>query len=778
MGWELSPQEDSARNRLGARWAAAWLVLGLAWGSCLGCQLRDANRFAACAADDCFTAVATQIEYPEVSPCTPASDGWASVAPLTVSNSDEITYWDLSLEEAVQIGMAQSKVIRDLGGALLRSPDNLASYWDAAVTETDPRLGVDAALSAFDAEFSASVFGEKNDKAVNNEFFGGGTRILQQDAAVVQAQLSKQAATGTQFIFRHNVDYDSNNAPSNRFRSVWNTNFETELRHPLLQGSGVEFNRIAGPNQVPGVYNGVLLARLNTDIELADFEAAVRDLVSNIENAYWDLYFAYRDLDAKIAARDASLETWRSIHALYKAERRGGEAEKEAQAREQFYRFQEEVQNALSGRLIDGTRTGNGSSGGTFRGSGGVQVAERRFRMLLGLPPSDGRLIRPANEPVTAPVHFDWSQITQESLVRRVELRRQRWQTRRQELQWIASKNHLLPRLDAIGRYRWRGFGDDLLDADPDPRPRFDNAYRDLTSGDFQEWQLGLELTVPLGYRRAFAGVRNAELALARSRAILREQEHAVLHEVAGAVAELDRAFQVAQTTANRLQAAREQLAAVRAAYEADKAPLDLLLEAQRRLADAESRHYRDLSEYAVALKNVHYAKGTLLAYDGILLSEDGWCPVAYDDAAERERRRGKPRPLNYASAQAPRVSSGAYDQQPTAIPLVEPAAPIRMPADLLPGETPPRGPEPSSMDPLPSAPAPGEPFPVPRSDDGVAPASTATPGAVLTTAPRVPSEPIEGPLEVSQLRPVLLPSVAAPNETKPHNPFRSGQPR
>ena len=35
---------------------------------------------------------------------------------------------------------------------------------------------------------------------------------------------------------------------------------------------------------------------LITDISLADFEIGLRDFVSNVENAYWDLYFAYRNL--------------------------------------------------------------------------------------------------------------------------------------------------------------------------------------------------------------------------------------------------------------------------------------------------------------------------------------------------------------------------------------------------------------------------------------------------------------------------------------------------
>jgi len=645
-----------------------------------GCRSRSFSDFKACTSDDCYRSIATQVEYPQARQDCGIGDDWAALEPLTLTTTTDPEYWDIRLEEVVQLALSQSKVLRDLGGTILQSPSSVQTYWDPGLQETDPQFGIDAALSAFDAQFSTSIFGEKNNRAINNEFFGGGTRVLNQDALVLQSQLTKRAVTGSEFTFRHNVEYDSNNAPSNLFPSAWNVNFESEFRHPLLQGSGMQFNRIAGPSRTPGLYGGVLIARVNTDIELADFEMSVRDLVSNIENAYWDLYFSYRDLDAKIAARDAALDTWRRIHALFEAGRRGGEAEKEAQAREQFFRFQEEVQNALSGRLIDGTRTGNGSGGGTFRGNGGVHVAERRLRRIMGLPPSDGRLLRPAGEPITAPVQFDWPQVTSEAIIRRAELRRQRFQTRRRELEWVASKNHLLPRLDAIGRYRWRGFGDDLLDTNSN-NPPFDNAYENLTGGDFQEWQLGVELTVPIGYRRAFSAARNAEMQLCRSRAILREQERQVIDNAAGAVAEMQRAYVVSQTSFNRFDAARQQLEAVKAAFEAEKAPLDLLLDAQRRLADAQSGYFRTLAEHAVAVKNVHFAKGTLLDYDGVYLSEGGWPSMAYQDAARRESRRGRPVPLNYASSQVPRVSYGPYDQHPTKIVPIEhlPPEPVKI---------------------------------------------------------------------------------------------------
>jgi hypothetical protein len=619
-----------------------------------------------------YEQVASEIEYPAESACTQmnADESISSPAPWTLQTQGTPQYWDMSLEEAIQVTLANSRVLRDLGGSVVRAPASTRTTLDPATVETDPRTGVEAALSAFDAQFLTSTYWEKNHRALNNQFFGGGTRKLYQDAGVFQAAITKKGATGTQFTIRHNVDYDANNAPGNLFPSAWNTNVEAEIRHPLLQGGGIEFNRIAGPDNQAGVYTGVLLARLNTDVALTDFEIAVRDLVSNVENAYWDLYYGYRVLDAKVKARDAGLDTWRKIYALYEVNRRGGEAEKEAQARSQYYAFQQDVQNALSGEPIDSTRNWNGLPSGAFRATGGVLMAERRLRLLMGLPASDCKLIRPTDEPVAAKIDFDWCQTTAEAITRRAELRRQKWIVRRRELELIASKNYLLPRLDAVGRYRWRGFGDTLFPVDglpASPNERFDNAYGNLTSGAFQEWQLGFELNVPIGFREGHVAERNAELQLSRERAILRDQQREIMHEVADAVSEMDRAYTVLQTSYNRLAANRDQLGAVQAAYEADKAPLDLYLDAQRRVSDAETDYFLNRARYTLASKNVHFVKGTLLDYDGVQLAEGPWPGEAYVDAAKREASRSAPRPLNYASSRASIVSQGAFDQHPGA---------------------------------------------------------------------------------------------------------------
>mgnify|MGYP002622848578 CR=1 FL=1 len=624
-----------------------------------------------------YRPVSTEIESP-LTDEGQSLDAATTPAPLTVEDVEIGEFTDLTLEQTIKTALSNSRVLRDLGGRLLDAPQVVATTYDPAITETDPRFGVEGALSAFDTNFYANGFNQKNDRAVNNAVTAFGTQLLEQDAAFMQVGLDRRAVTGAELGIRQITGYDANNAPGNRFPSAWDTRIEANVRQPLLLGFGAEFNRIAGPQFPAGAgelatlprlpygsqFNGVLLARINTDVSLADFEESVIKFVSNVENAYWDLYFAYRNLHARIEARDAALQTWRRVKALNLAGRVGGEEENEAQAQEQYYRFEEAVQDALSGRLVEGTRDNNGSRAGTFRGLDGIQVAERRLRLLMGLPLTDGRLLRPVDEPPVAEVVFDWDTIKAEALSRRVELRRQRWQVKRRTLELQATSKFLLPRLDATGTYRWRGFGKDLFNQHADVNGQFNNAWQNLTDGNFQEWELGVEFAVPLGHRRAHAAVKNAEFALARERAILREQEREVVYDLSNSVGEVKRSLAAVNSTFNRRLAAKREYEVLQDKFENENiTDLDRVLDAQRRFAEADSAHYQARVEYALGLKNLFYAEGTLLEQNQIYLSEGPWPEAAYCDADERAKSRFHNLEHLQKTYSSPVISNGPYGQ-------------------------------------------------------------------------------------------------------------------
>ena len=290
-------------------------------------------------------------------------------------SSDKVR--SMSLQDCFSQALGSSRILKDLGVTVLRAPQAVGSNLDPAIVYSDPRIGEEAALSAFDANLFASTSYEDNDRGLNNQFFGVNGN-LRQDLSTTQTGVNKRSATGGLFTVRNVTVYDRNNQQTNRFGVYsWENYLEAQVRQPLMQGAGSEFNRIAGPGSTPGQFNGVLLARVRTDTNLVEFEKSVRDYLADVENAYWDLYYAYRDLDARIDARNIAANTFEKL------DKKDAAKGRLAQAEEQVHRFQSEIVDSLNGRVVDGTRNNNGSTGGTFRGSGGVRVSERMHRRVV-----------------------------------------------------------------------------------------------------------------------------------------------------------------------------------------------------------------------------------------------------------------------------------------------------------------------------------------------------------------------------------------------------------
>ncbi|HHK41520.1 MAG TPA: hypothetical protein ENJ50_03790, partial [Planctomycetaceae bacterium] len=335
---------------------------------------------------------ATQLEYPDVEE-TPLEEVTHATRPLTVLHPTFREFWDLTLEDAVQIALQNSKVIRNLGSltqftisdGLVGRTALTSTVYDPAIFETDPQFGVEAALADFDAQFTTSVFWQKTDRPQNvtpNFIFTPIT--FRQDLGQLDASITKKSAVGTTFSFTNQTIYDLNNRGFGRnVPSDWFLSFGVSATQPLLRGFGTQVNRAP-----------IVIARIRTDISLYDFRASIRNMLMDLESAYWDLHFAYRALQAAQIGRDSALVTWQIVN----TKRLGGSAAKgeESQAREQYFFFRSVTEQALKD----------------------VFNFETRLRWLMGLAPSDGRLIRPIDEPTVARVEFSWEEIHAEAQMR------------------------------------------------------------------------------------------------------------------------------------------------------------------------------------------------------------------------------------------------------------------------------------------------------------------------------------------------------------------------
>ncbi len=633
----------------------AWMLVLIGTVIFTGCQPTQPFYFKESGDLSLYLDKATDIEYPDVDHCR-LYEVDNTEAPFTISDPfemDESRIWNLSLEEAVANSLKNSKAIRTAGGNavfrvipgttltsqaiptnLITRNDGTPTIYDPALVSSDPQFGVEGALSEFDAQLNANFNWDRLDRpqnfATGNPFF---LSEFGQNLATANVELTKRAATGTQWSLRQNNTYDYNNRGSLIYPSSWLANVEMEARHPLLRGSGVQVNRV-----------NVMLARIREDVSLADFETNVRNLVSDVEEAYWQLYFAYHNLEAAKTGRDSALVTWRRVHALMVNGAEGGEAEKEAQARQQYFEFRSRTEGALRD----------------------LYKAEGSLRYFMGLAATDGRLVRPTSEPTDAWVAFDWFEIHDEALSRSPELRRQAWRIKQREIEMITARNQLLPQMDAVALYRFLGLGDQLISGNRDGK-NFNEvnskAWDVLTEGNYQEYSLGVEFSMPIGFRQELAGVRNVQLQIAREKAVMEDMELEVSHLLTDTIRDLDSNYSLVQTNLNRLIAADKEVDSVQAAYDAGTVTLDLLLDAQRRRSDAQIAYFQALIEYNIAIKDVHLRKGSLLDYNGVFLTEGPWPEKAYFDAKGHARRRSASHYVDYGYTRPGVISRGSVPQ-------------------------------------------------------------------------------------------------------------------
>lgn len=507
-------------------------------------------------------------------------------------------YRNVTLQEVLRYAMSNAPVLRPFSVRVLDSPSQAVTVYDRAITVSDPFFGEHAALAEFDGFLSGAINSQNNDRVFNNATLGGQVQELTQDLVNMNLGWQRTTQTGATWDVSAQTLYDNNNRAGNSFQNYWETQFTIGARQPLLRGAGEQFNRIAGPNAQPGFNfsNGIVIAKLNSKISAIDFQIGIQTFVRDVYIAYWSLQQHYQNLDSVIAARDIAHRTWQAT--LAKKESKLIGADKESQARARYYRYVREVQNVLGGDA----------------GQGGLYSAERRLRKMVGLPINEHELIKPAEEFNNARYVFDYHGSVAAAASMRPELKRQTLRVHQEKLRLTAAKNFLLPQLDLIGRYRLRGFGDDLTGGGS----RFSSAGEDFFSLDHQEFEFGVEMGVPYGRRQAKTAVRNACLKVNKEQSILDEQHRDLELEVSDAIAEVNSSYFALETSLEQVKASRERLQATEALFEAGKIEIEFMLEAQEELLRVELQLSGDQLRYVLSIVGLNKATGSLLPESGV----------------------------------------------------------------------------------------------------------------------------------------------------------------
>src|SRR5262249_1730280 len=113
----------------------------------------------------------------------------------------------------------------------------------------------------------------------------------------------------------------------------------------------------------------------------------------------------------------------------------------------------------------------------------------------------------------------DWHEAENDAMAMQYSLILGRQELKARQLTVINEKNLLLPDVRWNATWDYNAIGS-RLDGSSTA-----NAWRNFGKGDFNNWSPGIRAEVPLGYRDAHAGLRQARLRLAQGYIQLQDQE-------------------------------------------------------------------------------------------------------------------------------------------------------------------------------------------------------------------------------------------------------------
>lgn len=528
-----------------------------------------------------------------------------------------------------------------------------------AIAETN----IEASLARFDAKWITTVGWTTTDNLVNGlaDFQNGQSATV--NSTVVKAfssggvmNLSLGALNPGPFSGSYT---NLRNPPNGVINNIYNMPVTVGFEQPLWQNFGVGINQLLNqvapiqgitmPGQAAAYFNnnsrlpltqgpnfaglatqGILLARLQFDLQRAEFEQQINNLLENAEVAYWRLYQAYGQLYSWDEALKTALTGWRFTKSKTQQELEGTGAQELFLTQALYEEFRGERLKAL----------------------GQVLEAERNLRGILGMVAEDGARIVPITAPTIAPYQPNWEAAVQDALALRPELVMARENLRNLQFNLEITKNFLKPDLRATGFYQPTGFGNRLdgngtmiETINGTPIPRTSNAFRSLARADYNNWTVGLTFNVPLGWRLEHAAVRSARLQLAQAYYVLQDQEQK-------AERALTKEYQKLNEYYRRIEIARAE----RKAYEQTvKAYWKLIetqfgkqfspgnqavVDAERRLALARLKEYEAIAEYNSTLCRFEWSKGTIQQYDNVVIAEGALPQIVETRAVEHERMR------------------------------------------------------------------------------------------------------------------------------------------
>ncbi len=412
------------------------------------------------------------------------------------------------------------------------------------------------------------------------------------------ARLSQIIPTGGNFT----ITLSSYKSETNqKFLSV-NPRFGSTLRfaftQPLLRNFGFKINR-----------NEIIIARNNREMSENQFKRVLMDTIYEVESAYWNLVHSREDLEVK----KQSLELARDL--LIKNKR---EVEVGTLAPIEILSAQSEV----------ATREAD-----ILQAEAMVKNNEDQLKTVINLAGEGEGVdieILPVDKPNFTLKEVSFEEALAVALDKRPDLQATKVDIESKELNLSYAKNQLLPDLSLNANYWSPGVSGTQLVYDPlDPfGPPImtipggsSEALKDAFGLKYENWTVGLTLSIPLNTIISRAQQARARVDLKQTTLRLKNQEQQVALEIKNAVRAVQTDYKRVQAYKVARELAEQKLDAEEKKLKVGLTTNYVVLQYQRDLADARSAELRAIIDYNLSLAQLDRSMGTSLEKKNIKFS-------------------------------------------------------------------------------------------------------------------------------------------------------------
>jgi outer membrane protein TolC len=543
-----------------------------------------------------------------------------------------------------RLGVGTDTVPLTLNDAIKRALENNN---DIEVARDDVRLAetqMRALEGIFDPVFEITPQYDKRIAPVQSELSGGGsTGTTSTTTYTWSPSVTKQFGRGGGNYFLQFSNSHTNTSNSfSLLNPFYSSNLSLSFTQPLLRDRSIDNNR-----------RQIRIARKRIDQSDADFRQRTIDVITRVQQAYWELVFALRDQQNQLANLNLSRESLRNVEAQIAA---GAKAPLE----------RAEVLTELASRetaLLTAVQQ--------------VAVAENNLKILIFKDPRSpewSAQLTPTEQPKfdTSPVNLP--EALKAAHDNRPELRRLRLQNEITDIDLQYFKNQTKPRIDLVGAVALTGLaGSDVSDPLPTPgtlvplifgdpalssqafllaqiraiqtaqglplaqvplvqepdittRPNqnlvggYGRDLRNLISGDTRNVTLGVRIQLPFKNTTAEANLAGARISKEQLTATTRAQEQLIEVDVRNSA-------QAVESSRQRVLSAREartnaemQLEGEQRLYQVGRSTTFLLFQRENTLANARAAELRAETDYNKALADLQRATSTTLRANNVIV--------------------------------------------------------------------------------------------------------------------------------------------------------------